>query len=169
MRAPATASAGVKRRIGRGGPAHPLRGRRSAHLGGQHSDQRDPLTLGQVHEWLVLANADRDQEPLATGATPSLLAHQQVADLHAVRVPRAGHDHFCNRDFARCDLTLEACPSETDLVCVLERSKMLLLSADHGGIAHQTSPHFVQFVQRMQFPGGPAGPKLLRRLGLPAV
>src|SRR5262245_11895384 len=124
-----------------------LRNRRACRgsLCSEYSGEREPLALGERPDLLVLGNSERDQQPPATSPTPALLAHQQVADRHAVSLPRTAEDHLSGGELARCDSTLHPSPGEAYAIGVLQRLQMLLLtSVDRGRLAHQTSPHYVR-------------------------
>ena len=92
-------------------------------LRGQHSGQREALALGECPDLLVLRDAERDQQPPAARPSPALLAHQQVADRHAVCLPGAAEDHLSGRELARGDSTLHPSAGEAYAIRVLQRRK----------------------------------------------
>jgi hypothetical protein len=108
--------------------------------GGQNRRNGQSLPLRECADLLVLRHAQRHEQPPAAGPPPALLAHQQITDRHAVSLPGAAHDDIRCREVAGSNLPLHAGSREPNSVGVLERSQMLLFSADRGRLAHQTSP-----------------------------
>src|SRR3712207_7884430 len=74
--------------------------------------RRPPRSTLFPYTTLFRSNTERHQQPSAARPAPALLAHQQVADRHAVRLPGAAEDDLSGRELTRCDSTLHPSPRE---------------------------------------------------------
>src|SRR5436190_18562066 len=106
-------------------------------LGREQRRERYPLALRQGSDRLVLRHPDRLKELPAASTPPPLLAHQQLADRHALDLPR-GREHDLRRvRLSRGDLALQRGPRKPHSVRALQ-SKHVLWTR-HGGSVHRTS------------------------------
>src|SRR5689334_17535860 len=108
--------------------------------GREAGGERAALALGEGPYLLVLRNPQRYEQPAAAGATPAPLAHQQVADRHALCFPRAIQDHLYDRGVLQRNPSLELSPGEPNAICLLECAQVLRRNVDRGDAAHETSP-----------------------------
>src|SRR5436309_11022686 len=92
---------------------------RAARTCDEQLDECATLTRRQRADVLVLRQSERKQEPAAAGPSPTALAHQQVAQLHAARLP-AALEHVIGGGRLPCrDLTLQLPASEPNPVRLL--------------------------------------------------
>src|SRR5689334_15490952 len=75
--------------------------------GREAGGERGALTLGEGPDLLVLWNAQRHEQTAAASATPAPLAHEQVADRHALRLPGAIDDHLYDTGVLQRNLALQ--------------------------------------------------------------
>ena len=92
-----------------------------ARLRREHGGERLALARGERADLLVLGQAEREQQPPAAGAAPAPLAHQQVADLHARRLPRAVEHDLGRRQPLRGHPALQLGSRQANAVGVVER------------------------------------------------
>ena len=114
----------------------------SSSSGPTLEDRREhhSLAVRQRPELLVLEEPDADQEPLGALATPALLAHQQVADRHALGLGRRLGDHRGDAGLASGDPALERGAREAHLVRSLQRSQMLRRRLGNSELGHTRTP-----------------------------
>src|SRR5436305_15134388 len=104
-------------------------------------DERASLALGERPDLLVLWNTQCYEQPAAASATPAPLAHEQVADRHALGFPGAFEDHLYDTGLLQRNLSLQLGSSKPNAICLLECPQVLRRrSIDRGGVAHETSP-----------------------------
>src|SRR3954447_6512758 len=87
--------------------------------------QRPSLPLGHRPDRLRLGHRDRGQEPAASGAPPPMLAHEQVADGHALRLPGTLEHHARGGGLPVCHLPLQFSPGQADAIGLLQGTHVL--------------------------------------------
>src|SRR5437762_9673361 len=75
--------------------------------GAEHRREHVALSVCHRPDGLPLGDGELGEEPVAAGLTPSALAHQQVGDRHALRLPGTVDDHLGDVDPAERHLALE--------------------------------------------------------------
>jgi hypothetical protein len=99
---------------------------RATRLGApEHLGERPSLAVCHGADRLLLGHRYLCEELAAACLAPSALAHQQVRDGHALRLPRAVAYHLGDARPARGDAPLELGAGETDLVGALQRAHVL--------------------------------------------
>src|SRR5262249_38891834 len=97
-------------------------------------------------------NREGEEQPPTAGTTPPPLAHQQVTNRHAFRLPRAIHDYVYDTGLLHGNHALQLGSRQADAICLLECAQVLRRSIDRGGVAHRTSPR----TSTLEFPRPPA-------------
>src|SRR5919204_1018711 len=78
--------------------------------GRETGNERTPLALREGPDLLVLRNPQGNQQSAAAGATPAPLAHQKIADRHALRLPGALQDHVYDTGLLQRNPSLQLGP-----------------------------------------------------------
>ena len=124
------------------------RSRSSATAGAKRSAARVPvgcaascaaLALRHRADRLGLRHPHRPEKPAAACAPPPMLAHQQVRDRHALRLPRAVEHNLGRVTSPSSHLALELGARQAYPVGLLERPHVLWRRCC-GGCVHRTSP-----------------------------
>ena len=138
-----TASGRARRRrvASRGRPGETADGER-VDLGGRlppGARRGTALAVGHRADGLRLVHRDRREEAAATSAPPSVLAHQQIADRHALRLPGAVEHDVSDGQLAFGHLALELRSCQSNFVGLRQRLHVLRGWSCRDS-AHETSP-----------------------------
>src|SRR3954452_20901467 len=133
----------------------------------QRGSQSTTLAVGQRADLLVLRQTQREQDAAAACAAPTPLAHQKIAQRHALGLPRALENDVGDRSRLCRDTTLELGPRKTHAVGLLKGAQVLWRSNRRGEFAHDPprnglgfarpdNPPSIEAARPLQIEGGKA-------------